>query len=456
MANSSLATILVFIGLVTLGSAMYSSNSKVVKLTASNFQDLVVNSKDVWFIEFYAPWCGHCKNLVPEWEKLASALDGIIKVGAVDMTTDQAAGAAYGIQGFPTLKFFGANKNSPIDYQGARSANEMLTYAFDQAKSAAQSRMGGSSGNSGFNAGGNAGGSCGGPGPSAGSQGAGSCGGAGGGQQGGSSDDKDVVVLTDANFNDVLGTSEDLWLVEFYAPWCGHCKNLEPQWNKAASDLKGEVKLGKVDATQNPTLAQRFSVNSYPQIKMFPSGPKRDNLLEEYNGGREVAAITTWALEKKAQYKQATKVVQLTNQETFDQYCTNLRGICFIAFLPHIYDSSASERNNYIQIFKDLAQSHRSDPITFIWAQGGDYYSFEESLALGSGYPAFVGLSINKMKYAPLTGSFNQKNIDTLVKTLIAGKQPLFNLREAPKINTVNEWNGQDAQPQQHVETHEL
>jgi len=444
MAKSFLATMIVLIGLISLTSALYSPNSKVVKLTSSNFRDLVINSKDVWFIEFYAPWCGHCKNLAPEWEKLANALDGIIKVGAVDMTTDQDAGASYGIRGFPTLKFFGANKNSPVDYQGARSANEMVNFAFENAKKAAESRLGGGGSHGGFNSGGNAGGSCGGPGPSAGQ---GSC---GGGQQqgGGSSNDKDVVVLTDSNFNELLGKSEDLWIVEFYAPWCGHCKNLEPQWNKAAGDLKGEVKVAKIDATANPTIAGRFGINSYPQIKLFPSGAKSDNLLEDYQGPRDAASITSWALEKKAQYKQAIKVVQLTNQELFDKYCTNLRGICFVGFLPHIYDSSAVERNNYIQIFSDLAKSHRSDPVTFSWAQGGDYYALEESLGLGSGYPAFVGLSVNKMKYAPLTGSFSQKNIELFVKSLITGKQPLFNLREAPKINKVNEWDGKDSQPQ--------
>jgi protein disulfide-isomerase A6 len=455
MANNSLTTILVLIGLVTLSSAFYDSNSKVVKLTSGNFRDLVINSKDVWFIEFYAPWCGHCKNLAPEWEKLGGALDGIIKIGAVDMTTDQDAGSAYGIKGFPTLKFFGANKNSPIDYQGARSANEMLTFAFDQAKNAAQSRLGGGFGGStgGHNTGGGqqAGGQCGGGGQQAGGQQAGGQCGGGGGQQGGpgSSDSKDVIVLTDQNFDELLGKSEELWIVEFYAPWCGHCKNLEPQWNKAASDLKGQVNVAKVDCTQNAALAQRFGVNSYPQIKLFPSGPKNDNLKEDFSGNRDAAAITNWALEKKGQYKQATKVEQINNQALFDQYCTNLRGICFVAFLPHIFDSSAVERNNYIQIFKDLAQAHRSDPVTFVWAQGGDYYSFEESLALGSGYPALVGLSINKMKYATLAGSFNAKNIGSFVTSLIAGKQPLFNLREAPKINDVNQWDGKDAQPQQ-------
>lgn len=54
--------------------ALYDSSSAVVDLTPSNFDKLVTNSDDVWIVEFYAPWCGHCKNLVPEYQKAAKAL----------------------------------------------------------------------------------------------------------------------------------------------------------------------------------------------------------------------------------------------------------------------------------------------------------------------------------------------------------------------------------------------
>lgn len=65
------------------------------------------------------------------------------------------------------------------------------------------------------------------------------------------SNPKDVIELTDENFDKIVLNSEDMWLVEFYAPWCGHCKNLAPEWATAATQLKGKVKLGALDATVN-------------------------------------------------------------------------------------------------------------------------------------------------------------------------------------------------------------
>lgn len=75
-----------------------------------------------------------------------------------------------------------------------------------------------------------------------------------------SGDGKDVIELTDGNFEDLVLNSNDMWLVEFFAPWCGHCKNLAPHWAQAAGELKGKVKLGALDATVHTVMASRYGV----------------------------------------------------------------------------------------------------------------------------------------------------------------------------------------------------
>lgn len=93
-------------------------------------------------IEFYAPWCGHCKSLAPEWEKFAKAMEGIVNVGAVDADAHRDIGGQYGVQGFPTIKFFGEDKSKPLDYSGGRTANDLINFALEQAKKVAFARMG--------------------------------------------------------------------------------------------------------------------------------------------------------------------------------------------------------------------------------------------------------------------------------------------------------------------------
>lgn len=61
---------------ISTAQALYSSNSDVISLTSGNFDRLVKDSDSVWLVEFFAPWCGHCKSLAPEYEKAAKALKG--------------------------------------------------------------------------------------------------------------------------------------------------------------------------------------------------------------------------------------------------------------------------------------------------------------------------------------------------------------------------------------------
>ena len=139
------ATLICLVSLAVAANALYTSGDDVVQLTADTFKTRVVDSSDLWLVEFYAPWCGHCKNLAPEWAKAAKALKGVVKIGAVDMDAHPSVGSPYQIQGFPTIKIFGANKQKPSDYQGGRTAQAIVDEALNQLKSIVRERMGGSS-----------------------------------------------------------------------------------------------------------------------------------------------------------------------------------------------------------------------------------------------------------------------------------------------------------------------
>jgi len=102
-----------------------------------------------------------------------------------------------------------------------------------------------------------------------------------------------VVVGTNKNFDSIIADNTHV-LAEFYAPWCGHCKKLAPEYDAAAKKLKDEdVVLMKVDATEEEELGKRFEVRGYPTLKWFKNGKVKD-----YDGGRSADTIVSWVMKK--------------------------------------------------------------------------------------------------------------------------------------------------------------
>ncbi|GLV37609.1 calcium-binding protein 1 [Carabus blaptoides fortunei] len=392
--------------------ALYPSTSNVVDLTTNNFDNKVIQSDEVWIVEFYAPWCGHCQQLVPEYTKAAKALKGVVKVGSVNADDHKSLGGRYGVKGFPTIKIFSANKNKPDDYNGARTAQGIVDAALSAARSKVNAQLSGKS--------------------SSDSKG----------------DSNDVVELTDNNFDKLVMESEDMWLVEFFAPWCGHCKNLAPHWADAATQLKGKIKVGALDATVHTVKAKQYEIQGYPTIKVFASGKKDRNSVSDYNGGRTGNDIVQWALEQLAENIPAPDIIQIVDENSFKNACDQ-KPLCVVSVLPHILDCQSECRNDYLTILKTMTEKFKKKMWGWTWFEAGSQNDLESALDIGGfGYPAMAVINIKRMKYSLLRGSFSKDGINEFLRDISYGRGNTAPIKGAdiPNIVTTEPWDGKDGE----------
>ncbi|KAJ6390415.1 hypothetical protein OIU77_024598 [Salix suchowensis] len=169
----------------------------------------------------------------------------------VDCDEHKGVCSKYGVSGYPTLQWFPKGSLEPKKYEGPRTAEALAEFVNNEGglnvKIAAV--------------------------PSS------------------------VAVLTADNFNDiVLDENKDV-LVEFYAPWCGHCKNLAPTYEKVAAAFKSEkdVVVANLDADKYKDLAEKYGVSGFPTLKFFPKGNKAG---EDYDGGRDLDDFVAFINEK--------------------------------------------------------------------------------------------------------------------------------------------------------------
>ncbi|KAL1892528.1 protein disulfide-isomerase precursor [Sporothrix stenoceras] len=154
-------------------------------------------------------------------------------------------------------------------------------------------------------------------------------------------DVSDVHQLKTDTFEEFVKANE-IVLAEFFAPWCGHCKALAPEYEEAATTLKEKnIKLAKIDCTEEAELCQQYGVEGYPTLKVFRG---TDN-VSAYKGQRKAAAITSYMIKQSLpavstvtkdnleEFKKADKVVLVayfkaddkTSNETFTKVAEKLR-----------------------------------------------------------------------------------------------------------------------------------
>ncbi|CAG5128365.1 unnamed protein product [Candidula unifasciata] len=153
----------------------------------------------------------------------------------------------------------------------------------------------------------------------------------------------DVLVFTDSNFQLEISRYPVI-LVKFYAPWCGHCKQLAPEYEKAASILKRadpSVPLAKVDCTVETDTCSRYGVSGYPTLKIFKNG----EYSKDYDAERETDAIV------KKMNREAGPVSKKLETVEDAQRFINKDSIGVIGFFE-------SENNNEAKAFLKVADHY--------------------------------------------------------------------------------------------------
>merc|ERR1712066_654877 len=104
------------------------NTAPVTVIVGKNFESIAKDPAKAVLVEFYAPWCGHCKQLAPTWEKLGEHFkdDESIIIAKSDATANEFAGVE--VQGFPTLKYFPKGENKIVNYSGDRTLDGLVKF----------------------------------------------------------------------------------------------------------------------------------------------------------------------------------------------------------------------------------------------------------------------------------------------------------------------------------------
>eukprot|EP00429_Kryptoperidinium_foliaceum_P009519 CAMPEP_0176011390 /NCGR_PEP_ID=MMETSP0120_2-20121206/5260_1 /TAXON_ID=160619 /ORGANISM="Kryptoperidinium foliaceum, Strain CCMP 1326" /LENGTH=229 /DNA_ID=CAMNT_0017344253 /DNA_START=8 /DNA_END=694 /DNA_ORIENTATION=+ len=102
--------------------------SQVVALDEASLEAALKDTANpIWFLKFYAPWCGHCKKMAPVLDRVAPQLEGKMAIGKIDCTVEKSLCKKYQVRGYPTLKY--SIDGSMMDYSGGREDDALLNFA---------------------------------------------------------------------------------------------------------------------------------------------------------------------------------------------------------------------------------------------------------------------------------------------------------------------------------------
>jgi protein disulfide-isomerase A6 len=354
-------------------------------LTKENVAQRVIGSTDIWIIEFYATWCGHCKNFAPEFKKAAENLKGLVHFAAVDCDNNEEICGAFQVEGFPTVLGFdselvqvpggepGQMSKNPIKFQGQRDSNSVIKFALQFLN------------------------------------------------------DKNIQRVSNENIDDFLADSLNKVML------FSDKDKVSNLFKSLSFTFKNRLTFGQAKST-DVELMEKYKISSAPKIIVITS-----NDVHFYEGGNTKQEISQFLIPfasqrntpqeppKAQEEKREPELHYVTDQESFDKSCRDT-GLCFIAFL----DPESDSHDSHIQVMNNMLKSFPS--VRFMWLNGPSNVDFGSPFRLSDGYPQAVILQKKKLKYKNFLGAFDAEQISEFVEMILKGKGRIASLDALPKF----------------------
>jgi len=370
-------------GLVLLCVALaVVSAAPDLQLTKENFAAEVFAPGMPYIVKFYAPWCGHCKAMAKDYEKVATKLKGLVGVGSVNCDEQKELCGTFGIRGFPTVKLFGAEVNKkgmkdPDDYQRARTAGAIASAGL------------------------------------------------------GLLHGRNVKVADKDGLDELLAGKKVAVLFSKKAQASNLLKALSMQFGK-------RIPFVLVPQKEAKDAAEKLGVTKYPTLLVTDDGASPDI----YTGKLNIEGMTAF-LDKHAEPKPKRagggggaggkappkskpveydmKVEEITTKEEWEKKCNVKAGLCAVAFLDPLEDETRHAK--FVAILEPILKKVYKN-MRVMWVNAPEHYAFFESFRLGGGFPNF-GLYQPKMKrVVPFRGSFTEEAIVEWIRNTVLGGKP--------------------------------
>eukprot|EP01091_Cochliopodium_minus_P009187 TRINITY_DN219_c0_g1_i1.p1 TRINITY_DN219_c0_g1~~TRINITY_DN219_c0_g1_i1.p1 ORF type:complete len:406 (-),score=156.20 TRINITY_DN219_c0_g1_i1:29-1246(-) len=378
MERSSLKLFILVSFIFACTYALYTPSDKVVILTKENFAKEILFTAESSVVEFYAPWCGHCKSLAPEYKKAANNLDGIVKIAAIDCDQEKELCGAFGIKGFPTIKHFpselgkkeGNPWKEPTDYQGPRSAGAIVKFALSNLKS--------------------------------------------------------FVVKVKAE-SELESRKEPIALL------FTEKKTTSDLYKGLSCHFKGRLDLAEINSSQKD-LVNKFNVKKFPTLIVYGgSAGTEGKFFEGKIGYRSLQKFLTPFAKAPQQPQQPPsssespsepppppnpKILHNVNsEEEFNTVCLSKKGLCVVAFM----DSYEKERHQELLKQLEAVVEKQYKNFHIIWIEGPPQEALYNAFKLGGGFPALAVYAPHKKRVVPYLGSFSEESISEFLDTVLRG-----------------------------------